>query len=71
MTNTVSVRAVEGRIARTSARGGFIPSDQYVAVQNSRYIQRLLNVHGDIELEPVTATQPVASAKVPAAKEDK
>ena len=49
----ISVRAVTGRIARTSARGDVIPHDRYIPVEKSHYINRLLDHWGDIEVEPV------------------
>jgi hypothetical protein len=50
----VVVKAIEGRIARTSKHGEFIPSDRYVRVEYTAYIKRLLDVHGDIVQEPAT-----------------
>lgn len=52
MLNRVRVKTVAGRIARESPRGDYIPTDRYVSVKNTPYIQRLLTVHGDIILEP-------------------
>lgn len=52
MTATISVRSLAGRLARTSPRGPFIPSDRYIDVEATSYVMRLLNVHGDIELNP-------------------
>lgn len=69
----ISVKAVEGRIARTSPDGPFIPSDQYVNVEKTPYITRLLDFHGDIELEPVKAKKTTAAKappKAPAATAD-
>lgn len=46
---SIWVRTLEGRIARTAARGKLIPHDKFVEVDYTPYIDRLLNVHGDIE----------------------
>jgi hypothetical protein len=49
----ISVKAVKGRKAFTAPRGGVsIPHDRYITVDKSPYIDRLLNHHGDIALEP-------------------
>ena len=50
--NRVRVKAVAGRIARTSPRGDFIPTDRYITVERTNYIDRLINVHGDVTVEP-------------------
>lgn len=55
---TIKVKAKEGRIARESPRGPFIPHDQYVKVPDTPYVRRLLNVHGDIELEAAAPPAP-------------
>lgn len=48
----ISVKAVPGRVAFTAARGGArIPSDKYVEVDHTPWIDRLLNVHQDITEE--------------------
>lgn len=50
------VKAKEGRVAYTAARGGErIPTDRYITVEATHWVQRLLNVHRDIVLEPVAA----------------
>lgn len=46
----IYVRTLPGRVARESRNGEFIPSDRFVPVAPSAYIDRLLNVHGDIEV---------------------
>lgn len=48
----IKVKTKEGRLARVSPNGMFIPSDHFIEVQATPYIMRLLNVHEDIELEP-------------------
>ena len=53
--NRVRVRAVAGRIARTSPRGDFIPHDRYITVERTTYIDRLISVHGDVTVEPAAA----------------
>lgn len=57
----IRVKTVPGRLAYTAPRGGKpIPTDRYVDVEHTAYIERLLNFHQDIEQEP--------AAKKPAAK---
>lgn len=46
---TVTVRAVKGRIARESVRGRMIPEDKFVTLPETRYLRRLIDVHGDVE----------------------
>lgn len=60
----IRVRTVAGRVARTAPRGQYIPTDKYIEVEQTPYINRLLHVHGDIELEPA-ASAPVAQAEPP------
>ena len=57
----IYVRTKPGRVARMSPSGPPIPVDDYVAVPHTRYIDRLLNVHQDIEKKP--ETKKVASAE--------
>lgn len=45
----IYVRAKPGVIARMSPRGPVIPHDKYVPVEDTAYIRRLLDHHGDIE----------------------
>lgn len=57
----IRVKTVEGRRAYTAPRGGKpIPTDRYVDVEHTAYIERLLNFHQDIVQE--------TAAKKPAAK---
>lgn len=51
----IKVRAVKGRIVREEPRGPFIPSDRFVAVPETAYIRRLIDHHGDLEIEPKPA----------------
>lgn len=48
----IYVKATSGRVARMSPTGRFIPQDKYVRVEHTPYVDRLLNVHGDIERRP-------------------
>ncbi len=60
----VSVKAVPGRLAFTAPRGGAsIPHDTYVEVEETAYIRRLRDFHGDIVEEP---SAPVAKKQKPA-----
>jgi len=67
----IKVKAVPGRVARTSRYGDFIPSDQFVSVERSPYINRLLNVHGDIVEEPAKPVAKPAASKPTAVTADK
>lgn len=68
----IKVRAVAGRVARTARDGEFIPHDRYVRVDYTPYIARLLNVHGDIEVEPeTTPAAEVAADAAPALPKEK
>ncbi len=61
----VSVRAKAGRIAYDSPHGDLIPQDAYVSVEMTPWIDRLLNHHGDIELEPAPVKAKAAPAAAP------
>ena len=51
----IYVKALPGRVARVSPRGAMIPSDQFVPVDHTPYVERLLKVHGDIEARATAA----------------
>lgn len=51
----VSVKAVEGRIARDAPNGNFIPSDRFVTVDRTHYVARLIDHWGDLVIEPKAA----------------
>ena len=62
----ISVKAVEGRVAFTAPRGGVrIPSDQYIEVDRTGWIDRLLNVHGDIVQDKRSASKKQDETKKP------
>lgn len=61
----ISVKAKPDRIARTSPRGELIPSDRFVSVELTHYMQRLAYHHEDVEVEPVAAVA-AASRAAPA-----
>lgn len=44
----ILVKSLPGRVARQSKNGRFIPSDSFVPVLLTPYIDRLLNHFGDI-----------------------
>ena len=57
----ISVRTKQGRVAYDAPKGRPIPSDRFVLVEDTAWIQRLLNEHQDIEQEPAPApAAPVA-----------
>ena len=58
----ISVRTKEGRIAYDGPRGRLIPTDRYVLVEHTNWIDRLLTVHQDIEKEPEAAKPAAAPA---------
>jgi len=56
----ISVKTKKGRVAFSASRGGVrIPDDKFVEVEQTPYINRLIDYHGDLEVE-----------KAPAAKAD-
>lgn len=65
--NRIQVRAKPGRKAFTAPRGGKpIPETEVgILVERSSWIQRLLDVHGDIEEVPATkpAVKPADATK--------
>ena len=65
-TPKIFVRTVEGRIARTSPRGEMIPSDRYIQVERTAYITRLIEIHGDVIVQPAqkpTKAEPANNPK--------
>lgn len=62
----VNVKTKPGRVAFTAMRGERIPNDRYVPVELTPWIQRLLEVHGDIERE--REREPAAPAAKPEGK---
>jgi hypothetical protein len=66
--STVYVRTLEGRVARVSPKGAFIPHHEHVGVKLTPYIARLANHHGDIELlreKPSAAKAPKKTEETP------
>jgi hypothetical protein len=62
----LELRTKEGRIARVSPNGAFIQHDEFVPVPVTPYVQRLIDVHQDVEVKPVEeapATPPPAPKK--------
>jgi hypothetical protein len=47
----IYVRSKPDRVAFESLRGRKIPSDKFVAVAETEHIKRLIEVHGDIEVQ--------------------
>lgn len=71
MMSYIYVRTKPGRVARVSPSGRFIPHDTYASVEHTPYIDRLLNVHGDIEKKPEVSTPVKAAASEPASEDAK
>lgn len=60
----ISVKAVEGRQAFTAARGGVkIPHDNYIEVDKTPWIMRLLQKHGDITAKDDKSSSSKKTAK--------
>lgn len=58
----ISVKAVKGRTAFTAARGGVkIPHDNYIEVDETEWIKRLRDFHGDIVQENKSAPKVVTA----------
>lgn len=48
----IKVRTVKGRVAYDKPRGGKrISNDEFVPVTETPYIRRLIDFHGDLEVE--------------------
>lgn len=62
-TQRIKVKAVEGRVVRTAPRGDMIPFDRFVSVPHTGYIDRLINFHGDLIVEPDVAKAPAKTEK--------
>lgn len=62
--DSVRVKALEGRVVRVSPQGAFVPNDRFVAVTRTPYVQRLIDVHGDVVVESKQT-----AAQAPAKKE--
>lgn len=60
----ISVKTAEGRIARESSRGPFIPNDRYVPVSDSAYLQRRIE-DGDVILEKAKSEEPAEKVQPP------
>lgn len=58
--NRIRVKALPDRIVRTEPNGDFIPSDRFVTVEHTHYIDRLINFHGDLIVEPEKTQEPAA-----------
>lgn len=52
MNDFVSVRTKPGRVARNGPTGQFIPDNAFVSVLRTPYIERLINVHKDLIVQP-------------------
>lgn len=54
----ISVKAVEGRVAFDAPRNGKqIPTDKFVTVQDTPWVRRLIEVHGDVVVETKKAAK--------------
>lgn len=61
----IRVKAVPERVVRESPRGPMIPSDRFVSVPATPYIMRLIEVHGDLLVEPSPVKVVSSKAKWP------
>lgn len=64
----VYVRTLEGRVARVSPKGAFIPHKEFVGVTLTPYLSRLAEVHGDIEIQRTKPSEAKAPKKDPESK---
>ena len=61
----IYVRSLKDRVAYEELGGRLIPTDRFTPVRLTPHIARLLDVHGDIELQGSTSTPDAAPAKSP------
>lgn len=54
----IYVRTKPGRVARESPKGRFIPTDDFVGVTLTPYVNRLINHHGDIDVRDTASKSP-------------
>ena len=59
----VRIKALEGRVVRVAPQGAFVPTDRFVTAKRTPYVQRLIDVHGDVVEEPKQTAAPAAPAK--------
>lgn len=55
----IRVKAKKGLTVRESPDGKYIPDDRYVDVENTHYIQRMINFWKDLEVEAAPKKSPV------------
>jgi hypothetical protein len=66
----IFVRTKTGRVALDGPHGRLIPTDKFVPVDLTPWVDRLLNHHRDIELEKKPVVKPVDDAPEKAKKTD-
>lgn len=66
----IYVRAKEGRVARVSPKGAFIPHTEFIGVRPSPYLTRLAHVHGDIEVSSTPTPKQAAPKPAPSPKKN-
>ena len=66
----IEVKCVEGRIARTDPQGPFIPDDRFIKVEETPYIRRLIDVHGDLMVKPPVAETAAPKPPAPTKKKE-
>ena len=68
----VSVRCRKGRVAFSAPiNGNLIPTDRFVPVEKTPYIDRLINFHKDLEVEKKTEVTISVEKKTVAINSDK
>lgn len=65
MAKYIKVKAAEGRVARDGPNGRYIPADKFMEVQETAYIRRLIDVHGDLIEETAASSAPKPSTLQP------
>lgn len=65
----VTVKAAPGRTAVTAPRGGRdIPSDRFITIERTPFIDRLIRIHGDLIVKDDKPAAAAAAAPTTTAK---
>jgi len=59
----ISIKCRKGRVAFSAPiNGNLIPTDRFVPVEKTPYIDRLINFHKDVEVEVTTTVEKKTAA---------